>query len=145
LLRLLAGALGLVVVVAPAVATTGGGRERESHDESKELQAPALSSHVEDLPSDGQVDAARTGGATGGGTGRRPVETGRPRERATAVVTATLPARCSRPMACCRTTGERVELSRNAWCKTESVTARVPLGLLPWTLTSARRRIFTQP
>jgi len=35
----------LVVVTGP----TGAGEEREPHDESKELEAPALSSHVEDL------------------------------------------------------------------------------------------------
>ena len=36
------GCLAAVVVV---VATTGSGHERESQDESKELEAPALSSH----------------------------------------------------------------------------------------------------
>jgi hypothetical protein len=36
----------LVVVV---VASTGGGHEREPQDESKEFEAPALSSHLEDL------------------------------------------------------------------------------------------------
>jgi hypothetical protein len=35
----------LVVVVA----STGGGHEREPQNESKEFEAPALSSHLEDL------------------------------------------------------------------------------------------------
>ena len=39
------GGSTLVCALVVVIATTGGGYEREPQDESKELQAPALSSH----------------------------------------------------------------------------------------------------
>src|SRR4029453_16186181 len=83
-------------------------------------------------------------GRGGGLSGNAPTRSVLPRDRATAVVTATLPAvfapGSSQPAA-----GERDELTRNVWRKADSVTTVSSRARVPWAVSSPCRHIVTQP
>src|SRR5215510_6939855 len=83
-------------------------------------------------------------GRGGGWSGTAPTRSVAPLERATAVVTATLPAVFA-PGSSQPATGEHWELSRNVWRNVDSVTTVSPGPRVPWAVSSACRHIVTQP